>query len=180
VVTYCCGTVLSKQAATELSAVTNSLADANQRISQLSETASRIDQTGRVVVPSGLLSYPSEFAYGINKAKDLFRQGKFADAFAEAERLSKKKADFGVAYAIMGTVRAQEGVYGESQALLTKAIDLGLAKSDLASAYHCLGIVALRQGNNAKAKQYFELALATDPDMKDPASMLRQMGFPTR
>ena len=180
VVTFRCGTVLSEQAATELSAATNSLAAASQRIAELSEAAPRVDQTGRIVVPSGMLSYPSDFAFGSNKAKELFKQEKFADAFAEAERLSKKKPGFGLAYAIMGTVRAQEEAYTESHALLTKAVDLGLATSDLACAYHCLGIVALRQTNNVAAKQYFELAVETDPKMTESASLIRQLEFPTK
>ncbi len=178
-VSYHYGNVLSRQGTTELSAATNSLAIANQRISELSEAAPRIDKTGRIVAAPGVF-YASEFTDGVSRAKALFTQGQFADAFAEAERLSKTKPDFGLAYFIMGTVRTQEGQYVEGQTLLTKAISFGLAESDLAWAYHNLGIAAVRQGENLKAKGYFESAIKADPNMKESADMLRMMGFPTR
>ena len=178
-VTYCCGKIESRRSEEEMSTVTDSLNAANEKISKLSEAAPRIDERGRIVAGLGV-SYMSEFSNGINKARTLFDEGKLADAFAEAERLSKKKPDFGLAFFVMGTVKAAEGMYDESKDFLSKAVELKLPTPDRAHAYHNLGVVALNQKNDIEARKYFEMAIKTDPNKKESSDMLNQMGFPAR
>jgi len=177
-IAYFTGNILQEQASAQLATMSEDLASAHEKIGMLEETAPKIDESGRIVAALGV-SYASEYTAGISTARSLFTQGKLTEAFAEAERLSKKKSDFGLAYFIMGTVKAQQGAYAEAKRFLVKSIDLGLNNSDLAWAYHNLGIVALRQQDISVAKSNFEAALKADPKMNDSREMLTKLKFPT-
>jgi tetratricopeptide (TPR) repeat protein len=150
------------------------IAELENQVNNLKIAAPKIGLDGSIEA-SPYVKMASEFSDGINNARKLFDEGKFNEAYDIAQNLSQKKNDFGLAYFIMGTVKAAQANYSESENLLKKAIDLGLPNDDLSWAYHNLGVIYLHKNFLLLARDYVEKALKVSPNMENSKSLLKDI-----
>lgn len=143
-------------------------------VKKLSSVAPKLKPDGRIAA-SPYVSYASEFSDGISKARALFNDGKFQEAYQIAKSLSDKNPEFGLSYFIMGTIEIQQGNYAFGEKLLEKAIQLELLTSDKAWAYHNLGISAMRQNKIHEAITFLNKAVETDSNMNESKILLENL-----
>lgn len=164
---FICGKIVERQKNSQVERLEKGLG-------QVSLTSPKIDLDGRIAV-SPYVWLASEFSDGIVNARAKFTEGKLDEAFEIARALTIKKADFGLAYFIMGTVEAERGNFQKSQDFILLSLKYGLPNSDKAWAYHNLGIIALRQNKLEEAISYFDNCLEINSEMKDTRELKQKI-----
>jgi len=144
----------------QLSASAKQLQD---HLSKAEIAAPKIDRQGRIAA-SPFVSYDSEFSEGVAEARRLFSAGDLDGAFRVADGLRKKNDDFGLAYFLLGSVEAERGNFENAEALLKKALSLGLDTADEAWCLHNLGLAVGSQGRQVSAIDYIKQAHKKAPN----------------
>ncbi|MBT3878976.1 MAG: tetratricopeptide repeat protein [Candidatus Scalindua sp.] len=125
-------------------------------------------------IKAGIHIVPEENLHDIIlRAKSLCVEGKDDDAYKIMESLRQKHPDFGQAYFMLGTIEMYKENYVKGQALLNRAIQLGLPDDDMAWAYHNLGYSLLQKQDFKKAKGFLEKAMEFNPDMEESKKALK-------
>lgn len=139
----------------------------NKQVDNLSAIAPKLDLHGRIVQGTGV-SFSSEFNEGIERARTLYNQEKFDEAYEIAKSLARKKPDFGLAYFIMGTIEVNKGNDDSSaEANLLKAINLGIPKYEEALTYYNLAVIKQKQSKIDDALSLLEKGVKSDSTVKE-------------
>jgi len=109
-----------------------------------------------LILPSIALAQLSH----IEMAARLLDQGQMGQAETEARHALANTATRALAFAMLGTIRLQQGKYQESADFLTKALALN---SHLAGARTSLGNAYFLQGKSDLARNSFQKAVKLDP-----------------
>ena len=112
----------------------------------------------------------------ILQAKNLCVEGKNDEAYRVVDNLRQKHPDFGSAYFMLGTIEMYREHYVKGEALLNRAIQLGLPDDDMAWAYHNLGYSLLQKEDFEKAKGFLEKAVEFNPEMEESKKALKLLG----
>jgi len=100
-----------------------------------------------------------EVAY--NKAEELVKKGKFAEAEAQYREAIRLKEDYGEAYTGLGILMMQEGRYEEADSFLAKAIYYNPSNP---SAHYNKAVLMNKMDRNKEAEEEFKAALKLRPD----------------
>jgi len=97
------------------------------------------------------------------QAKEALANGNYDEAYRLGEELTQNHAEFGYGYFIVGMIDLSRGDYPQGDRQIEKAIQLGLDRSDLGTAYYNLAISANRQYKPELAVRYLRQCLEIDP-----------------
>ncbi|MBW7857671.1 MAG: SpoIIE family protein phosphatase [Leptonema sp. (in: Bacteria)] len=154
--------------------VKRSNADLNQIVTILNETGKLVDDLSLLRVEyqplvngqSQLSSQPES----IRNVIDLVKSKKFESALELLEKANDKSSFFYLYY--RGLALTKLGRYTEALDLLTAADN---AVGEHAAIHRMLGKIYLNLGDNAQALDFFQKALAIEPDHKATVQIVRQL-----
>ena len=107
--------------------------------------------------------------------RNLFKEGKYDDAYRIADSLREKNPELGLAYYILGTIEMIREHYDKGEELLNHAIKLKLSDEDSAWAFHNLGVSSLRKKDYEKAREFLEKAVELNSNMEESRKTLESL-----
>ncbi|GAX59234.1 hypothetical protein SCALIN_C01_0165 [Candidatus Scalindua japonica] len=120
----------------------------------------------------------TEYDKEIAHARNLYKTGRYDDAYKIADNLRQKFPENGQAYLVLGTIEIHREHCDNGELLLNKAIKLGLTDRDKAWAFHNLGIASVRKKSYEKAEEFLVNAIELDSNMeKSKKALLFLQGY---
>ena len=138
------------------------------RASKAEALAPKFDERGRIVAGPNA-TYPTEFSEGVARAERMLSAGDLDGAYGIGQDLLAKRADFGLAYFLLGIVEGERKHVDVCETYLKKAMTCGVDDWHQALCLYSLAEIAMVRGQEAAGYDYIRQAhekLPSDPHIQ--------------